>query len=211
MNFTKPRLTLVFGILGLIALVGLGWLLVLGPRLQEADRVAARAETMQTTNLQQLNRYNDLVGKARQIPEAAKEAEKLFASMPQEADIPDVITQISQAAEQAGIPAADIQTINTSVPVPVGDPAAQGEQGVALATMQVDVTVRGTNEQLKKFLDNIQGLDRSVLVQSTNVTSAEGGASSLQVTGQMFVLQSPLEALVQTVQKVISEADLPPQ
>ena len=141
-------------------------------------------------------------------PAAAAEAEKLFASMPQEADIPEVITQISKAAESAGIAPADIQTINTSVPVPVGGPATQGESGVALATMQVDVTVKGSDEQLKKFLDNLQALDRSILVQSTNVT-ATGGASALQVTGQMFVLQSPLEDLVQTVTKVVEEADLP--
>lgn len=208
MNLSTTRITVIFGVLGLVALVGLGWLLVLSPRLQEADRVSERAATMETTNLQQLNRYNDLVAKAREIPKAAAEAEKLFASMPQEADIPDVLTQISKAAEQAGIPPADIQTINTSVPVPVGDPATQGESGVALATMQVDVTVKGTDEQLKKFLDNLQALDRSILVQSTNVTAANG-ASTLQVTGQMFVLQSPLEDLVQTVKKVVEEADLP--
>ncbi len=208
MNLTKTRLTIIFGVLGLVALAGLGWLLVLSPRLQEADQVSERATSMQTANLQQLNRYNDLVAKAREIPAAAAEAEKLFASMPQEADIPEVITQISKAAESAGIAPADIQTINTSVPVPVGDPATQGESGVALATMQVDVTVKGSDEQLKKFLDNLQALDRSILVQSTNVTAA-GGASTLQVTGQMFVLQSPLEDLVQTVTKVVEEADLP--
>ena len=208
MNLTKTRLTVIFGVLGLVALAGLGWLLVLSPRLQEADQVSERATSMQTANLQQFNRYNDLVAKAREIPAAAAEAEKLFASMPQEADIPEVITQISKAAESAGIAPADIQTINTSVPVPVGDPATQGESGVALATMQVDVTVKGSDEQLKKFLDNLQALDRSILVQSTNVTAA-GGASTLQVTGQMFVLQSPLEDLVQTVTKVVEEADLP--
>ena len=208
MNLTKTRLTIIFGVLGLVALAGLGWLLVLSPRLQEADQVSERATSMQTANLQQLNRYNDLVAKAREIPAAAAEAEKLFASMPQEADIPEVITQISKAAESAGIAPADIQTINTSVPVPVGGPATQGESGVALATMQVDVTVKGSDEQLKKFLDNLQALDRSILVQSTNVT-ATGGASALQVTGQMFVLQSPLEDLVQTVTKVVEEADLP--
>ncbi len=208
MNLTKTRLTIIFGVLGLVALAGLGWLLVLSPRLQEADQVSERATSMQTANLQQLNRYNDLVAKAREIPAAAAEAEKLFASMPQEADIPEVITQISKAAESAGIAPADIQTINTSVPVPVGGPATQGESGVALATMQVDVTVKGSDEQLKKFLDNLQALDRSILVQSTNVTAA-GGASTLQVTGQMFVLQSPLEDLVQTVTKVVEEADLP--
>ena len=208
MNLTKTRLTIIFGVLGLVALAGLGWLLVLSPRLQEADQVSERATSMQTANLQQLNRYNDLVAKAREIPAAAAEAEKLFASMPQEADIPEVITQISKAAESAGIAPADIQTINTSVPVPVGGPATQGESGVALATMQVDVTVKGSDEQLKMFLDNLQALDRSILVQSTNVT-ATGGASALQVTGQMFVLQSPLEDLVQTVTKVVEEADLP--
>lgn len=211
MNLSKTRLTLIFGILGIVALAGLLWLLVVGPRVAQAGSIQERADSMQTSNLQQLNRYNDLVSKARDFPKAAKQAEKLFASMPQEADLPEVITQITKAAEDAGIGPADIQVINTSVPVPVENAAESGETGVALATMQVDMTVLGTPEELGAFLDNLQALDRSVLVQSTNLAAIpEGpGKSSLQVTGQLFVLQSPLADLVANVERVLQEADLP--
>lgn len=209
MKLDRLRLTVIFGVLVLVAVAGLAWMLVLSPRLAEAEEATLRAESLELANVQQLNRYNQLVTSAREVPAAARQAQQLFAKMPQEADLPRVITQITRAAGDAGIPPADIQTLSTSVPVPAegfsDDPA------VALATMQVDISVRGTEAEFEAFLDNLVSLDRSILVQATNLTLVDGGAegSTMQVTGTMFVLQSPLGDLVREAEQVVADADLP--
>ena len=81
----------------------------------------------------------------------------------------------------------------------------------------------GSRESLLAFLDNLQGLDRAVLITSTGLmdmqqpgTSSpedapkkgQAGQQSLDVTGSMFVLQSKLPDIVAAVQALIDEAGI---
>ena len=75
------------------------------------------------------------------------------------------------------------------------------------------VSADGTPQQNLQFLDNLQGLDRSLLVTSTIDSAVAGtedsrgpGLESMQVGGQMFVLESKLPDLVATVEELIAEA-----
>jgi hypothetical protein len=76
------------------------------------------------------------------------------------------------------------------------------------------VTAEGTREQVLDFLDNLQGLDRSLLVTGTTDTAVspepgQAGATdleSMQVVGEMFVLESKLPDLVATVEGLIADA-----
>ena len=212
---SRPRFVLLVGILILLILTAIGWLFLLGPRVNEAAALQARAAQIESANIALLGRYNEVLEQARNIEAATSEAQEIFARMPEEADLPEVITQVTKAAADAGIPPADIQVINTSVPEPVAsedDSGAAGASGVALATMKLDVTVRGTPEELLRFLANVEDLDRSLLIQSTTMTmlsGAEAAGSTLQVSGQMFVLQSPLDDLIRQVKRVVDEAGIP--
>ena len=207
----RSRLVLLVGIFVLLALVAVGWFFVLGPRVNEAAALQARAAQIESANIALLGRYNEVLQQARNIETATSEAQEIFARMPEEADLPAVITQVTEAAAEAGIPPGDIQVINTSVPEPVESQDDTATAGVALATMRLDVTVRGTPDELLRFLANVEGLDRSLLIQSTSMTllsGAEAAGSTLQVTGEMFVLQSDLDDLVKQVKRVITEAGI---
>ncbi len=208
---SRPRLVLLIGILVLVALITFGWTVLLGPRVNEAAALQARATQIEGANIALLGRYNELLDQARNIEDATSQAREIFARMPEEADLPTVITQITGAAADAGIPPGDIQVINTSVPEPITSDDDTGSAGVALATMRLDVTVRGTPEELLRFLANIEALDRSLLIKSTSMTllaGRESTGSTLQVTGEMFVLQSPLDDLVREVKRVVEEAGI---
>jgi Tfp pilus assembly protein PilO len=229
-------MTTLAGVAILALVATLGWLLVLSPRLTAAADVAAEAEAVEFANLQLQTRYRQAVEQARSAPQAAADAQELFATMPQEAELPTVLLQIVDAARAAGIAANQISVINTSVPRPLTgegardgeDPSAAGglarDLGVDLAQLELDVTVTGGRAELLAFLDNLQGLDRAILLTSSGLTDAEqgrgetgteaavassgGGEQSLAVTGSMYVLQSRLPDLVATVEQLIAESGL---
>lgn len=211
MKGNRVRTVAILGILGVIALAVLAWFLLLSPRLSKADEVATQVEQVETSNLQLRNRVNQARAQVEQAPAAAAEAQELFATMPRAAELPTVLRQITDAAQQAGIGPTAIQVISTTVPVAAGPVAAEGTSGVSIANMDIGITVSGTRANLLDFLDNLQALDRAFLITSTQVSAAaqnvEGGDESLQVQGSMFVLQSELPDLVAQVEALIAEAD----
>ena len=224
MTSHRTRNTVLLCGLALLALAAAGWFFFLSPRLAEADSVRAEASQVEAANLQLQNRYNQTLHQTSSATQAATEAQALFSTMPEEADLPAVLTQISDAAKAAGIKAQDINVISTSVPKDLtADPrkvkdstsaTAATQQGASLAQMDISLTVNGERAQLLQFLTNLQALDRAVLVTSSELTSTvvldKAGhdlkQDSLKVTGSMFVLQSKLPDLVANVQKLLAEA-----
>lgn len=208
----RVRLVVVGGVMGLVVVIAIIWLAILSPRLSESARLEQQAIDLETANLGLLNTYNTSIDLARQAPQAAAEAQRLFDAMPQQADLPRVLEQITQAATDAGIDPGDIQTITTTIPTPV---APEGEEtaGVALASLQLAVTAEGTRAQTLAFLDNLQRLDRVLLVTSSRLLEApvEGSKDrwTMQITGTMFVLQSGLPDLVQEVADLMAASNLP--
>lgn len=238
MASTRVRANLISGIVLLLALGAAGWFLALGPRLAAASDLAAQAEQVDLASTTMQSRYRQTVTQAATATQAASDAQALFATMPQQAEMPAVLLQIIDAAGHAGIGAEQISVINSSVPRSLTGDAATGADpespagaaakglGVELAQLDIDVTVSGRRDSLLAFLDNLQGLDRAVLVTSTGLidiaqsgnsgpenapagsAGSAGGKQSLDVTGSMFVLQSKLPDLVAAVRKVIDDAGI---
>lgn len=205
----RVRLTVIAGILIIAVAALLSWFFVLSPRLTEASRLDQQAIDLETANLGLLNTYNRSLELAQQAPESAAQAQELFAAMPQQADLPGVLEKVTQAAVDAGIPAGAVETINTTIPTPLAA-EEQSTTGVALAQLQIAVTAKGTKAQALAFLDNLQRLDRVLLVTSSRLAEepVQGNREqwAMQVTGTLFVLQSELPDLVQDVQDLLNDA-----
>jgi hypothetical protein len=195
----RVRTVTILSVVALVGLTALAWFLLIGPRLAEADEISAQAEQTETGNLQLRNRVNQARTQVAQAP-----------TMPQAAELPTVLRQITEAAQEAGIDPSAIQVISTAVPIATGV-AAQGASGVSLAEMDIGLTVSGNRENLLSFLDNLQALDRAFLITATQVSGAAlndpAAGESLTMRGTMFVLQSELPDLVATVESLIAEAD----
>jgi type II secretory pathway pseudopilin PulG len=217
MRIGKVRLAQVVAILAVLGVAAIAWFAVLSPRLATANELQEQAEALQTANLALRNQYNQALDQAEAAPAAAAEAQVLFAKMPQTAELPALLDQITNAATAAGIDPTAVTTLTTAIPVPVtaqAGAAADAPKGVNIATMDIGVTAEGTREQVLDFLDNLQGLDRSLLVTGTTDTAVspepgQAGATdleSMQVVGEMFVLESKLPDLVATVEGLIADA-----
>ena len=215
MSLNRVRVAIILSVLAVVAIAAVGWFAVLGPRMSTADQLLAEASDAEAANITLQRQQRDLLDLAQVAPAKAAEAQRLFAAMPQQAQLPAVIDQITQAAVDAGIPPADITVINTGIPVPVAPDLATTADtatslGVNLATMKVDIVVAGTRASLLDFLDRLQSLDRALLIQSTAITAAPDNApaerSTLTASGSMFVLQSTLPDLVASAREVVAKA-----
>ncbi|MBI1350196.1 MAG: hypothetical protein GC156_03670 [Actinomycetales bacterium] len=213
------RLSIIGGAFVVLVIGAALWLLLLSPRLSEANKLSTQAEQLQNANLQLQHEYKVAVDQAAAAPQAAAEAQALFARMPQTAELPAVLDQITRAAVDAGISAGSVSSLTTGIPTPVSGTknattTEKSATGVQLARMEIGVTAEGQYPSVLGFLDNLQGLDRAMLVTSTQTSQVSTAGTStgpdlqnVQVNGSMFVLQSQLPDLVAEVEALIAKAE----
>lgn len=209
MRGNRVRNAVLIGLGILAVLTAVVWLFVLAPRLATAGEIEAQADDLANTNLALRGEYNQRLALARQAPQAAKDAVDLFTRMPTTAELPKVLTQITRAAARAGIAAGDVTTLRTGLPVAIDAPAAPGVEGARLAQLPVEISATGTRPQVLRFLENLQQLDRAVLVASTDIASEDPARHTLSISGSLFILQSRLPDLVAQVEELLASAGQP--
>lgn len=208
LRLTKVTLVAITCVAALIAFTTVLWLAVLSPRLAEAGALETEAADLQLTQLSLERKKRDLLDLAEALPAAASQAQQVFAQMPQSAQQPKLLRQLTAAATDANIKAADIAVINIGVPQGIED--VGGDSGVALATMTVDMTVEGTREEVGDFLGNLQGLERSLLITAVTMDAAgdkDEDRWTMSVSATLFVLQSALPDLVAAAEAVAAGAE----
>jgi len=200
-------MTQVGVVLGLVLLIVLGWLFVLSPRFQTTGELEVRAADLELGQLNLTRRERDLLDLAAGLPATAEQAQRLFSAMPQTAELPVLLTQLTSAATKSGIPADRIEVINTAIPESVDTTTDEGSAAadIRLATMRVDMTVVGSPSQLTKFIAAMENLERSFVI--TDVTVVAGGLKdsdedTLTLAGTIFVLESELPDLIEQAETV---------
>ena len=173
---TKARTATIISAVSVVAAGGLAWQFALLPRMAEAQSINTQVMDVETQNVMLINRYNEAVSRALDAPKVAAEAQALFAQMPQNADLPQVLDQIMNAATDAGIDETGVSSLATGIPQLV--PASEaGISGVQLATMSISVSADGKATSTMEFLDNLQTLDRALLIrQASRSPSVDGGS-----------------------------------
>jgi len=213
MNLSRVRLARLIVIVVLISIAAVAWLFVLQPRQASIESTRVDIEDAQLMQQTLIKRNAELRALLEVAPGVAEEAQAIFAALPNTAQLPELLDQITAAAINAGIPASDISVINTSIPAPISesDPqaaAAADELGVDLGIISIDLSVSGSDEEFLAFLANLTALDRAFLVESTTISAARDGSTeqTMSVSGRLFVLQSSLPDLVATVEDIVAQA-----
>ena len=119
MSRPRVRYTLIVGVLIICAVAAGVWFLVLSPRMSQSSDIAAQSDQMGVSNATLQARYHSSVKQAADAPALAAQAQAEFSKMPQSADLPAVITQLTDAARSAGVTADNIEVISTGLPLPV--------------------------------------------------------------------------------------------
>lgn len=217
---SKSDATKIIGGLVVLAILLIGYLLVLSPRMGKPGEIKASAEQVAAATAVANAEAADLEQKQTDIAAEATIAEELSTRFPADAAQRDLFENIRKAASKADIPERDVTTVTPSVPqlgvvqggaaVPgtPAVPAADGSTPAAplagtVASMQVSATVTGSYDQLVQFLGAIEDSNRSWLIDTVSLSPAEAdspealkGKYTLTMAGATFMLpQMPVPDL----------------
>lgn len=219
MNANTKTNTILLGVVGIVALALIGWFLVLSPRMASASEINEQADVVETQNQTLSLELTRLEQQKAAAPKAAAEAQKLLTQIPQEVSLPVIFTAITDAATNAGINPRDVTDLSPSIPVVVGGGESDDGSvsltdgaGINLAVIKVNITVKGTRNQIQQFLKNLEAIQRSVVVTNVEMTTAgpateDAGTVTAAISAQLFVLQSQLPDLVKQVEELLAQAD----
>lgn len=199
MDLSTPIATKVTGVVGLLAVAGLGWTFALGPETSQLAETRAEITSVRDQNAVLATQLAALEKQQAELGSVRQEARELAEKFPPTADQPGLFAAITDAAIDAGIGAQGVTTLAPTPPVvaaPV-DPAADagtdaaaatGTTGAgALARQTVTVVVTGTYDQTERLLENLEHMSRAYLVTSVSL-SGESGTFATTVAGDMFVM-----------------------
>ena len=142
---------IVLGVVGLVAVLGAYWFLLLAPKREEAAKAAEAVTAAQT-------RIDTARGKLA-AAEAAKvdynkqllTIARLGKAVPPTEDIPSLMYQLERTARDAGV---DFRSFKVEPSEQAGAATAAGSGG--LLPIPFDVKFKGEFADLRKFLDHVQ-------------------------------------------------------
>jgi hypothetical protein len=156
-----PRAQIGIAIAAPLLVLVLGWMMVVGPQKSQAAKVADEIVSVQ----QQIEQAH-VAARAASKPEPIRAADifRLATAMPDSADMPGIILQLSQVAQESGIQFTSI----TPSPVPT--------HGTGYETMKIDLSFSGNFYGLSDFLYRLR-----------NLVGVRGG--ELKATGRLFAVE----------------------
>lgn len=196
MDLRTPGATKVVGSLGLLAVVGLGWVVGIGPQTTALATAREEVTAIQDQNAVLATQLAGLVKQQQELGTTRHTARVLATKFPPTADQPGLFQAVTDAAVEAGIGADGVTTLAPTPPVvggaadPTGAaPAPAPVGGGQLARQTVTVTVAGTYDQTQQLLANLEHMPRAYLVGSVSLAGdATSGQFTTTITGDMFVM-----------------------
>jgi Tfp pilus assembly protein PilO len=204
MDLATPGATKAVGTLALLAVAGLGWLVVVGPETDSLTQTREQITTVRDQNMVLTSQLAVLERQRDGLAETRRDARKLAELFPPTADQPGMFEAVTTAAVDAGIGPQGVTTLTPTPPVlattgtdataPATDPAADPATAPAataqlVARQTVTLAVTGTYEQTQRLLENLEHMSRAYLVTAVSLASgSEGGEFTTTITGDMFVM-----------------------
>jgi hypothetical protein len=136
-----PRVQIAVAVAAPLLVLLAGWLLLVSPHRAESAKVAD-----QVASVEQQIEVNQAAAHRAPAPIRAADVFRLATAMPDSIDMPGIILQLSQAAQETGIQFASI--------TPQGAP----EAGTGYSTQKIDLAFSGNFRSLSKFLHRLRGL-----------------------------------------------------
>lgn len=217
---TKNRIWIAGAAIVILAIVGLGWMLGISPKLAEADAAAAVRENVESQNavLEAANAV--LREQFENLDELEAELEELQAELPDKPEVEAFIAYINEEALKAGVTITNIAMVEPSTygttedgesaapaedaseappaegeseaPAPEGQAEAASSLSTWLFSVGLGVTVQGFPEQVMAFSKGLQNSERLFLNSGVVFTSGAVGELGGTVTGSLFVLKPPV-------------------
>ncbi|MDQ1620415.1 MAG: hypothetical protein QOE19_2984 [Actinomycetota bacterium] len=186
-----------------VAVLAAGWFLLLSPKRGEAAELRTQTAASEQANLQLRSKLEQLKALAPELPKREAEFAAIRRQIPDNPALPELIRQLTAAAEKSG---ADLVALApetpkvltpASAPVAAGTTAPAGEQ---LYQVPLKVQLEGSYSQLEDFVERLEKLRRVMLVTSFTLgtessdAQASSGSIKLDLMGRVYMIQSAAPA-----------------
>lgn len=202
------KLTLITALVT-IAVMALGWFLLISPKRGEAADLRDQTAAQDAANAQLQAKVAMLREQAKDLPKQRARLALIAVNIPDNPQLPSLIRSLTKTARdsrvdlqalQPGAPAAVASTVAgaTTAPVRPGQPVAP----VGLQQIPLAITITGDYFEAANFVNRLEGLRRSLLVTGLAITpvgaaapGSTGGSTAspevsddirLVVTGRVF-------------------------
>ena len=220
----KLKQWVVFTVLGVFAVLAVGWFLLVSPKRADAEALGAEAATQNASNSTLQTQLAVLKAQAKNLPQQQAKLAAVAAKIPDNPAEPALIRALDAAATAAGV---ELVSIAPSQPVasvaqpaaPVAPVAAGGVRPAAagagvLQTITVSINVVGSYFQLEQFFDGLENLSRATKVTGFALTPGEnplkpsaakarpvndGSSLATTITAQVYLASGRPAAVAVTV------------
>ena len=163
-----PKLPkVILGVLGLVAIVGGGWFLLLSPVQLEVTALEARRQQLATELAQARSQVAELQRFRREVAELQVKLDGLKAKLPTEKETPALYRALSEAAQGSGL---GVSLFQPREPKPKD----------YVAEIPITITAEGGYHQLGLFFEKVAGLERVVKVSEMKLTGLAKSRSALR-------------------------------
>lgn len=183
----KTQSTLISAVVGVFMVIG-WYFLLWAPQqvnLSNARDDAAQAETQRSTLETQLVKLRSA---AKTLDADKEKVARLEKMIPDETDLEDYINEINSTATDSGLQVVGISPVppaaaNSNDPTTIGTPPG-------VSVIQLTMSADGNYAQMRDFIARINKLDRLMLIDSINASTADG-VLTFQLGARVFTTASP--------------------
>jgi Tfp pilus assembly protein PilO len=164
-----PGIWLLVGVLVCIVVLVLGLFLIDFPQKSKASDIDKEIATTETSVQQEKNRLNQLHQYQKDPQQFQRQIDALKEKIPDTVQLADVIEEIDQAAEEAGL---DFFSFTPEAPVKTNN----------YYVVTSEVVLYGRYFNLVEFFNHVERLPRSVKVVYLDIAESDEGLPYLKIT-----------------------------
>ncbi len=185
---TKTRQWSVFTAIAVLAVLAVGWFLLVKPQNSKVTSLKSQAASQQASNQLLVSQIATLQSEEKQLPQQQQALQKFATQVPTDASEPMIIRQLSAAAAGSGV---DLVSITPGAPTAVAATATAvggsaltpaASTGSTLVQLPISLGITGTFPNVESFFQSLEKLPRALLVTGWSLcpdpdTSAGSGGS----------------------------------
>ncbi len=180
------------GVLSLLLVVAT-YLLVIAPQRSSAAELADQRVSVQESNAQIAQQTALLKSQFSTLDDKRRELEAIKATLPAQADVPDLLRQFETFASSAGLTVTQVSPGAAVAFGAAADGSSTTKADTGIVEIPVTVVVSGTFPQVELYTKSLQAdMVRHFLVKGVTVTTDQSAVNSNVVTGtitgSVFVL-----------------------
>ena len=183
-----------------LAVLALGWVLLIGPERSAAAELRATAQEQQQANARAGTALSVLKAQAAELPRQRERLDEISRRIPADPQQPALLRALRDVSAQAGVELLNVEPgapVAAAVPGAGASTAPAQAPASALQTMTVATRVRGSYVDVEHYVALLEKSSRALRVTSVQIEPGEEGAAGRSRTpGTPLVANITAEAYV---------------